>query len=59
MGSLASDVQSSCLLPRDVAVLCADCATPVPLIMFVADGWPRRQVRCPSCACEFVLRDAW
>jgi len=46
-------------LPQDVAVLCADCATPVPLRMFVDGGPPKRQVRCPACACDVVLRDAW
>lgn len=46
-------------LPRDIAVLCADCDAPVPLIMFVEDPWPKRLVRCPACACEVVLRDAW
>jgi hypothetical protein len=46
-------------LPRDVAVLCGDCDAPVPLIMFVADGRPMRQVPCPGCACDVVLHDAW
>jgi hypothetical protein len=46
-------------LPRDVAVLCTDCATPVPLRMFVDAGPPKRLVRCPACACDVVLRDAW
>jgi DNA-directed RNA polymerase subunit RPC12/RpoP len=46
-------------LPTDVAVLCADCATAVPLRMFVESGPPKRQVRCPACACDVVLRDAW
>jgi DNA-directed RNA polymerase subunit RPC12/RpoP len=46
-------------LPLDVAVLCADCGSPVPLVMFVDEGWAKRQVRCPACACDVVLRDAW
>jgi len=27
--------------------------------MFVAAGPPKRLVRCPACACDVVLRDAW
>lgn len=51
--------RSDLRLPRDIAVLCADCAAPVPLAMFVDEGWVKRQVRCPACACDVVLRDAW
>ena len=46
-------------LPLDIAVLYADCQAAVPLAMWVSEGWPKRQVRCPACACEVVLKDAW
>jgi hypothetical protein len=46
-------------LPLGIAVLCRDCATPVPLVLFVPDRSPVRQVRCPGCASDVVLRDAW
>ena len=46
-------------LPRDIAILCTDCGVPVPLAMFVDAGWAKRQVRCPGCACDVVLHDAW
>jgi hypothetical protein len=46
-------------LPLGIAVLCRGCAMPVPLVLFVADHSPMRQVRCPGCARDVVLRDAW
>jgi hypothetical protein len=46
-------------LPLGIAVLCRGCATPVPLVLFVAERSPMRQVRCPGCAGDVVLRDAW
>jgi len=46
-------------LPLGIAVLCGDCATPVPLVLFVADRGPARQVRCPGCDHDVVLRDSW
>ena len=47
------------ITPLDLAVLCADCGSPVRLVMFVDEGWAKRQVRCPACASDVVLRDAW
>jgi len=46
-------------LPLGIAVLCSCCATPVPLVLFVASNAPVRQVRCPGCDGDVVLRDAW
>ena len=46
-------------LPLGIAVLCQVCATPVPLVLFVAARSPRRQVRCPGCDSDVVLRDSW
>jgi len=46
-------------LPLGIAVLCKCCATPVPLVLFVAARTPVRQVRCPGCDGDVVLRDAW
>jgi len=46
-------------LPLGIAVLCRDCATPVPLVLFVAERSPVRQVRCPGCERDVVLRDSW
>ena len=46
-------------LPLGIAVLCANCATPVPLVLFVAHRSPARQVRCPGCDHDVVLRDSW
>jgi hypothetical protein len=46
-------------LPLGIAVLCRDCATPVPLVLFVGQRTPMRQVRCPGCDTDVVLRDAW
>ena len=47
------------VLPRGVSVLCAGCAAPVPLVLFVVGPTPARQVHCPSCAADVVLHDAW
>lgn len=47
------------VLPRDVAVLCIACGGAVPLALFVDEGGPKRQVGCPGCARDVVLRDAW
>ena len=46
-------------LPLGIAVLCRGCATPVPLVLFVGRRTPLRQVRCPGCDVDVVLRDAW
>ena len=46
-------------LPLGIAVLCRSCSSPVPLVLFVANVSPARQVHCPSCAADVVLRDAW
>jgi len=46
-------------LPLGIAVLCSGCATPVPLVLFVARRAPMRQVRCPGCGGDVVLHDAW
>ena len=46
-------------LPLGIAVLCSGCATPVPLVLFVAARTPVRQVRCPGCDIDVVLRDSW
>jgi len=46
-------------LPLGIAVLCGSCATAVPLVLFVATRSPVRQVRCPGCESDVVLRDAW
>jgi len=46
-------------LPLGIAVLCSDCATPVLLVLFVAHRSPMRQVRCPGCSGDVVLREAW
>jgi hypothetical protein len=46
-------------LPLGIAVLCQACATPVPLVLFVMNASPARQVYCPGCAGNVVLRDAW
>ena len=46
-------------LPLGIAVLCRACGDAVPLVLFVAGPTVRRQVRCPGCAGDVVLHDAW
>ena len=52
-------VRAAQSLPMGVSVLCGGCATPVPLVLFVAGPLPARQVPCPECKTDVVLRDAW
>jgi len=56
----AADIVAHALpaLPRNVAILCPDCGHAVPLVLFVDAGRATRQVHCPACACDVVLRDA-
>jgi len=50
---------AACSLPTSVSVLCGRCSAPVPLVLFVTGPAPARQVACPSCKDDVVLRDAW
>ena len=46
-------------LPPDVAVLCPRCHASILLLLFVGPHGPKRQVTCPNCAHDVVLRDPW
>jgi len=58
-GAVRTKQEAVQALPLGIAVLCHRCATPVPLVLFVAARTPARQVRCPGCDHDVVLRDAW
>jgi hypothetical protein len=47
------------LLPTDLAVLCPGCGCAVLLVTFLNARGAKRQVVCPQCEDDVVIRDAW